>query len=174
MKKCNLSQYIGLFILILCLFYFIFNYKNNILIEGNTNKNQGQEQEQEQEQEQVQEQEQDKDNSKTAKSSKLTLRGIKKEIKKKEKMIDDMKESLNLEENKDALAKLADLNKQLIELMTIAANAGEGSVVGLGVAGHIHKNSLPAIKRYIDSIYNNADIDDEYNDSLSKTSNKYF
>ena len=160
MKKCNLSQYIGLFILILCLFYFIFNYKNNILIEGNTNKNQ--------------DQEQDKDNSKTAKSSKLTLRGIKKEIKKKEKMIDDMKESLNLEENKDALAKLADLNKQLIELMTIAANAGEGSVVGLGVAGHIHKNSLPAIKRYIDSIYNNADIDDEYNDSLSKTSNKYF
>lgn len=166
MKKCNLSQYIGLFILMLCLFYFIFNYKNNILIEGNTNKNQDQEQEQEQEQVQ--------DNSKTAKSSKLTLRGIKKEIKKKEKMIDDIKESLNLEENKDALAKLADLNKQLIELMTIAANAGEGSVVGLGVAGHIHKNSLPAIKRYIDSIYNNADIDDEYNDSLSKTSNKYF
>lgn len=166
MKKCNLSQYIGLFILMLCLFYFIFNYKNNILIEGNTNKNQDQEQEQEQEQVQ--------DNSKTAKSSKLTLRGIKKEIKKKEKMIDDIKESLNLEENKDALAKLADLNKKLIELMTIAANAGEGSVVGLGVAGHIHKNSLPAIKRYIDSIYNNADIDDEYNDSLSKTSNKYF
>ena len=32
--------------------------------------------------------------------------------------IDDIKESLNLEENKDALAKLADLNKQLIELMT--------------------------------------------------------
>lgn len=164
MKKCNLSQYIGLFILILCLFYFIFNYKNNILIEGNTNKNQ----------DQVQDQVQDQANSKTAKSSKLTLRGIKKEIKKKEKMIDDIKESLNLEENKDALAKLADLNKQLIELMTIAANAGEGSIVGLGVAGHIHKNSLPAIKTYIDSIYSNADIDDEYNDSFSKTSNKYF